>query len=83
MKTFLFFTAWLAMSMSAAAQTVRIDMTRAINHFVPNQTLGAGIDRIPAEAMDYDLVEPNLGKTLAAGWQPVTYRQNTELFVEA
>jgi len=35
-------------SISAAAQTVQVDITpaHATNRFVPNQTLGAGVDRI-------------------------------------
>jgi len=67
------------------AQTVSIDITpsRATNHFVPKETLGAGVDRIPAIAFDKDLVQPNLEKVLSSGWQPITYRQNTELAVEA
>ena len=70
---------------TAAAQTIEVDTTpvHATNHFVPNQTLGAGIDRIPAEAIDKDLVPGTLNQVLASGWQPVTYRQNTELAVEA
>jgi F5/8 type C domain-containing protein len=73
------------LSIAAAAQTIQVDITpaHATNRFVPNETLGAGIDRIPAEAIDKDLVQPNLGKALGSGWQPVTYRQNTELAVEA
>ncbi|HEY3927982.1 MAG TPA: discoidin domain-containing protein [Candidatus Koribacter sp.] len=69
----------------AAAQTIHVDATpaHAVNHFAPNQTLGAGVDRIPVAAIDKDLVEPNLSRTLESGWQPVTYRQNTELAVEA
>jgi hypothetical protein len=70
---------------TAGAQTIEVDTTpaHATNHFVPNQTLGAGIDRIPAEAIDKDLVLGTLNQVLASGWQPVTYRQNTELAVEA
>jgi F5/8 type C domain len=70
---------------TAEAQTIELDTTpaHATNHFVPNQTLGAGIDRIPAEAIDKDLVPGTLNQVLASGWQPVTYRQNTELAVEA
>ncbi len=70
---------------TAEAQTIEVDTTpaHATNHFVPNQTLGAGIDRIPAEAIDKDLVPGTLNQVLASGWQPVTYRQNTELAVEA
>ena len=69
----------------ASAQTVRVDATpsHSTNQFVPNQTLGAGVDRIPVAAVDADVVPSALEKALASGWQPVTYRQNTELAVEA
>jgi len=65
------------------AQTIEVDASRPTNHFVPKETLGAGVDRIAAEAIDKDLMQPTLEKTQASGWQPVTYRQNTELAVEA
>lgn len=67
------------------AQTIHVntDPDNATNHFRPNQTLGAGVDRIPADAIDHDLIQPNLDRALASGWQPVTYRQNTELAIEA
>ena len=79
---FSFFTA-IALSAACVAQTITIDTSHPTNRFVPNQTLGAGVDRIPAAAIDADLVQPNLARTLESGWQPVTYRQNTELAVEA
>ncbi len=67
------------------AQTIQVDITPAhsTSHFVPNETLGAGVDRIPAAAIDKDLLQPTLDKVFASGWQPVTYRQNTELAMEA
>ena len=65
------------------AQVVEVDTTRATNHFVPKDTLGAGVDRISVEAIDKDLLQPTLSQTQESGWQPVTYRQNTELMVEA
>src|SRR5271166_3740922 len=65
------------------AQTIQVDTTHPTNHFVPNQTLGAGIDRIPTEAIDKDFQPASLEKVFASGWQPVTYRQNTELAMEA
>ncbi|HVI09767.1 MAG TPA: discoidin domain-containing protein [Candidatus Binatia bacterium] len=68
---------------SAAAQTITVDASHPINHFIPNRTLGAGVDRISVDAIDKDLVQPVLEKTLSSGWQPVTYRQNTELAIEA
>ena len=89
MKPFLAFLALsvpcLVLPTACASQTIQVDITPAhsTNRFVPNQTLGAGVDRIPAEAIDKDLVPAALEKVLAAGWQPVTYRQNTELAVEA
>ena len=67
----------------AAAQTITVDVSHPSNHFVPGETLGAGVDRIAVEAIDKDLLQPTLEKTLASGWQPVTYRQNTELAIEA
>ncbi len=72
-------------ALSTPAQTVHVDVTPAhrTNQFVPNQTLGAGIDRIATEAIEKDLVQPNIDETLASGWHPVSYRQNTDLVVEA
>ncbi|MGB2604606.1 MAG: discoidin domain-containing protein, partial [Candidatus Sulfotelmatobacter sp.] len=66
-----------------ASQSIEVDLSHPTNHFVPNETLGAGVDRIAVEAIDKDLQQPTLDQTLASGWQSVTYRQNTELAVEA
>jgi hypothetical protein len=76
-------TCLLLASLSLAAQTISVDASHPTNHFVPKETLGAGVDRIAVEAIDKDLLQPTLDKTLASGWQPVTYRQNTELAIEA
>ena len=75
----------LAAALPLVAQTIEVDVTpgHVLNRFVPTETLGAGIDRIATEALDPQLKQPALGKTLAAGWQTVSYRQNTELLVEA
>lgn len=75
----------VAMTIAANAQTIRIDAipAHATNHFRPNETLGAGVDRIPPEALDSGLTQTNLGQALASGWQPVSYRNNTELSIEA
>jgi hypothetical protein len=73
----------LALTFPATGQTIAVDLSRPTNHFVPKETLGAGVDRIAVDAIDKDLLQPTLEKTLASGWQPVTYRQNTELAVEA
>ncbi|HZR66013.1 MAG TPA: discoidin domain-containing protein, partial [Terriglobales bacterium] len=80
-----FFLSLLLAGSLTFAQTIDVDITPAheTNRFVPNQTLGAGIDRIPVAAIDHDLVPAILDKVFTAGWGPVTYRQNTELFVQA
>ena len=73
----------LALAALAAAQTITIDATHAVNHFVPAEALGAGVDRIPVAAIDKDMEGDSLRQTMASGWQTVSYRQNTELAVEA
>jgi NedA-like, galactose-binding domain len=79
----------LCVSLTAApvclAQTIRVDATpnHAVNTFVPTEALGAGIDRINTSATDKLFTEPVMKQVLSAGWQTVSYRQNTELFVEA
>jgi len=79
----------LAASLLAAtlqAQTVHVDITptHSINSIDPKTSVGAGVDRIPVEAIDKDLTDKaSLNKVFEAGYQPVTYRQNTELAAEA
>ena len=67
------------------AQTIRVDATlsHSTNSFKPTEALGAGVDRIPLAATDKIFTEPVLKQILSTGWQTVTYRQNTELYVEA
>ena len=65
------------------AQTVRVDISHPVNSFRPTEALGAGVDRIPLAATDKVFTEPVLKQILSTGWQTVTYRQNTELYVEA
>jgi len=68
---------------AAPAQTIRVDITHPTNTFLPNRALGAGVDRIPSGAAEKLLTESTVRELHTAGWQPVTYRQNTELYVEA
>src|SRR5882757_3679351 len=65
------------------AQTVRVDIGHPAKTFVPTEALGAGIDRINIKATDKVFTEPVMKQVLSAGWQRVSYRQNTELHVEA
>jgi hypothetical protein len=66
-------------------QTISVDAapSHATNSFRPTESLGAGVDRIRSDATDKLFVESTIKQILSAGWQTVTYRQNTELHVEA
>ena len=55
----------------------------ATNSIVPTRALGAGIDRLPYGAADKLFVPATVKQVLSAGWQTVSYRQNTELHIEA
>ena len=70
---------------SLRAQTIRVDATpsHATNSIVPAQALGAGIDRLPPDATDKTFREPTIKQVLSSGWQTISYRQNTELHIEA
>src|SRR5882757_9758238 len=73
------------LSATALPQSIRVDSTpgHAANTFIPTTALGAGIDRISTAATDKLFTEPVMKQVLSAGWQTVSYRQNTELYVEA
>jgi hypothetical protein len=75
----------MELSISVAAQKVIVDSDPAhvANTFSPVHSLGAAIDRLRTGTPDHLLKDPLLKEILGAGWQTVTYRQNTELMVEA
>ena len=74
-----------AATTAANFRTIVIDAapTHVANTFSPIRSLGAAIDRLKTGAPDHLLNDPLLKEILGAGWQTVTYRQNTELMVEA
>ncbi len=69
----------------AVTQTVTVDASpsHVANTFSPPHALGAAIDRLRTGSPEKLLNDPLLSIILNAGWQTVTYRQNTELMVEA
>src|SRR6266481_6889927 len=81
----LMFVCVCAFAPALAAQTIRVDATpdHLTNTFSPTRALGAGIDRLPQGATDKLFVEPTIEKVLSSGWQTISYRQNTELHIEA
>lgn len=67
------------------AQELVVDAvpSHVVNTFSPVRALGTSVDRIPAKAADRTLRTPMLTTLLDAGWQAISYRQNTELEAEA
>jgi hypothetical protein len=68
----------------AAAQNIVVEATpsQSVNSFSPMQALGAGVDRMRQGIAEKAFRDPMLKEILAAGWQPVSYRRNTELHAE-
>jgi hypothetical protein len=69
----------------ASAQVIRVDANQShvTNTIRPTEAVGAGIDRLPYGATDKLFVESTIKQVLTSGWQTITYRQNTELHMEA
>ena len=67
------------------AQTVRVDATpsHVANTFSPLRAFGTTVDRIPSNTTDIFFRPDQIKQILEAGWGPISYRQNTELFVQA
>jgi hypothetical protein len=71
------------LNQTGAAQTVRVDTTHVVNTFSPLYALGTTVDRVPSNATDTFFRPDQLEQVLSAGWGVVSYRQNTDLFVQA
>src|ERR1700736_3524549 len=67
------------------AQTIRVDATptHVANSFSPTYALGSTVDRVPSNATDAFFKPEAIKEILSAGWGMISYRQNTELFVQA
>jgi hypothetical protein len=83
----------IALLTAGHAQNIVVDAapSHEVNTFSPMRALGGAIDRLRGGATKEDniknterlLTDPVLKEMLGAGWQTVTYRQNTELMIEA
>ena len=70
---------------AASAQTIQVDATpgHVVNTFSPPYALGSTVDRVPSNATDPFFKPVAIQKILSAGWGAISYRQNTDLFVQA
>jgi F5/8 type C domain len=75
----------LILTFTAGAQTVTVDATpsHVVNKFSPIRALGSTVDRVPSNATDVFFRPDQIQKVLSAGWGVISYRQNTDLFVQA
>jgi hypothetical protein len=84
---------WLAGAASAQNIVVDAAPSHVVNTFSPLRALGGAIDRLGLNGgrtkeeneknTERLLTDPVLKELLGAGWGTVTYRQNTELMIEA
>jgi hypothetical protein len=78
-------TIFLAQTLLCCAQTIVVEATpsHVVNTFSPLYALGSTVDRVPSNATDTFFRPDQVKQILSAGWGAVSYRQNTELFVQA
>ena len=75
----------LCLTVATAGQTVRVDLTprHVVNKFSPFYALGSTVDRVPSNATDTFFRPDQIQQIQQAGWGVISYRQNTDLFVQA
>jgi hypothetical protein len=75
----------VSLAPATSAQTVRVDArpSHVVNSFRPPYALGSTVDRVPSNATDAFFEPATLKQILSAGWGVISYRQNTELFIQA
>jgi len=66
-------------------QSIRVDSSpsHVVNAFSPPYAMGSTVDRVPSNATDPFFKPEAIQQILSAGWGMISYRQNTELFVQA
>jgi F5/8 type C domain len=79
------FAACCALGDFGVSQTVQVDITpsHVVNTFRPLYALGSTVDRIPSNATDVFFRPDQIDQIQKAGWGVISYRQNTDLFVQA
>jgi F5/8 type C domain len=68
-----------------SAQVVEVDAgpDHVVNKFSPPYALGSTVDRVPSNATEVFFRPDQIQQIQQAGWGVISYRQNTDLFVQA
>jgi hypothetical protein len=84
-KATLSLAALVLLGCSCTAQTVQVNISpsQVVNTFSPLYALGSTVDRVPSNATDVFFRPDQVKQVLSAGWGVISYRQNTDLFVQA
>lgn len=67
----------------AAEATLRIATGKPINAFDPDQALGSSMDELSPQTAAKIYTPAIVKASLSAGWGPISYRNHTELAIEA
>lgn len=70
-------------SPAARVALLRVDASKAVNSFDPDLSLGSSMDELSAAVIEKVYTPEMVRKWLSAGWGPITYRNHTELAIEA
>ena len=66
------------------AQTVRVEASpERATKFDPDKAMGSSMDILSAKEFETVFSDAVVRESLSAGWGPITYRQNTELTIDA
>src|SRR5579885_1985992 len=74
-----------ALLQNAFSQNLVVDIApdHVVNTFSPPYALGSTVDRVPSNATDVFFRPDQIAQIQQAGWGVISYRQNTDLFVQA
>jgi hypothetical protein len=72
-------------SAAGSPALLHVDITPAnvVNSFDPDQSLGSSMDELSPSVVDKIYTPEIIRECLSAGWGPITYRNHTELAIEA
>ncbi len=68
---------------ASRAAWLRVDASKAVNSFDPDKSLGSSMDELSVPVIEKIYTPEMVRQWLSAGWGPITYRNHTELAIEA